>query len=129
MILTHKDPQTALTLGVKDALTFDQAAQRIGVSAKTLKRDAAAGKLVTTRIRGRVRIALPDWEEYLRQCRSVATVRDGKSGCSMVDGDLAKLLRLDRTPLNSKAAGANGSTIVALDERRATRLRKLSSAG
>lgn len=114
---------------VADALTFKQAADRVGVSAKTLQRDAAAGKLVTTRIRGRVRIALADWEEYLRQCRSAVTVKVGKSEFSTVAGDLAKLLRVDQTPYSSRAAGDSRSTIIALDEHRAAHSKRRSSVG
>ena len=41
---------------MSELFTFEECALKGRVSVKTLKRDAAAGKLVTTRIRGRVRI-------------------------------------------------------------------------
>lgn len=113
----------------RDGFTFAELAARVDVSEKTLKRDAAEGKLVTTRIRGRVRIAPQDWEDYLQRCRSAATARDGKSEFSTAGVGLAKLLRLDKTPLRLKAGSASGSTIIELDERRATRSKKQSSAG
>ncbi len=112
-----------------DLFTFEELADKAGVSAKTLKRDAAEGKLVTTRIRGRVRIAAPDWEEYLKRCRSAATAKDGKFAFSTGGTALAKLLRLDRTPFKSRGDCAPGSKIVALEERRHTRSKKQSSAG
>lgn len=112
-----------------DGYTLQECADKVRVSVKTLQRDVAAGRLVTTRIRGRVRIAPSDWEAYLKQCRSVATVRDGKSEFSTGGAGLAKLLRLDRTPFRSRGGSGSVPQIVELDARRATASKKRSSAG
>lgn len=53
----------------RDGYTFDEAAARIGVSAKTLKRDAADGKLVTTKRGGKWYVAREEWQQYLARCR------------------------------------------------------------
>lgn len=67
-------------------LTKAEAALLARVSEKTIAREIAAGRIPATRIRGAVRIAHADLEEYLRQCRSVATVEVGKFAYSMPAG-------------------------------------------
>lgn len=108
---------------MSEVFTYEECAAKARVSVKTLRRDAAEGKLITTLVRGCTRIAPNDWEEYLRKCRSAATVQDGKSAFSMVAVDLAELLQRGKTPNRSKRNSGNRSTIIALDERRATRSR------
>jgi hypothetical protein len=110
-------------LRVIELYTIEECAAKARVSPKTLRRDIADCKLITTMVRGCPRIAPNDWEEYLRKCRSDATVKDGKSAFNMPVVGLAELLQRDRTPRPLKRNSGSKSTIIALDERRATRSR------
>lgn len=105
-------------------LTVAQAADQVGVSEKTLRREIADGRLATTRIRGCIRIAEHDLGEYLKQCRSESTATAGRSEYSMPGLGLAKLLGLEPTPSTLSESGNPGSRIVRLDARRATRSKK-----
>ena len=110
-------------------LTKAEAAQRAKVSEKTITREIAAGKLTPTRIRGAVRIAAEDLEEYLKKCRSAATARPGKYVCSLPGEGLAALLGIGETLRNLNVDTPSRSKIIALDERRPTGSRKQSSGG
>lgn len=109
--------------------TLEVCAKKGDVSVSTLKREIVAGRLVPTRIRGRVKIHPSDWGEYLRKCRSVNTEADMKSGFSMPAGDLADLLGAVATLPNLSGERATVSKIIALDARRPTRSRKRSTVG
>ena len=109
--------------------TLEVCARKAGVSVSTIKREIVCGKLVPTRVRGRVKIHPADWEGYLQQCRSVARGEDGKSGFNMPAGELADLFRAVGTLPNLSAEPATVSRIIALDGARRTRSKKRSIGG
>lgn len=104
--------------------TLEVCARKADVSVSTLKREIVAGRLIATRIRGTVRIAPSDWEEYTRTCRSVATAEASKFGSNTLGVGLAARLRLSRTRASSKGATATASPIIELAEQRSIRSRK-----
>lgn len=110
-------------------LTIEDCAKLGRVSARTIRREIAAGKLSAKRLRGKVIILPAAWEEYLQQCPSVATVRDTRQEYSLPVDDLADLLNLTGTRRNGRRAPAQGSRIVELAAHRATRSRRPSTAG
>lgn len=110
-------------------LTIDEAAAEAKVSPKTIERDIRAGKLSVVRIRGCVRIQREAWEEYLKQCRYVATGKDGKFDFSTQGGDLAALLLPVRTRSRLKHVSGSASTTLAQVVRLPTRSRKQFTAG
>lgn len=114
-----------------NVLTIGEAAQRLGVSTRTVRREIAAGRLVVIKIRGCVRIASEDLDQYIRgsRCQSVATVEDMRPAYSLPADDLADLLGLTATRRSGRRAPDSGSMIVELAERRATRSRRRSTAG
>lgn len=118
--------------------TLAQAAERLNVSIKTVRREIADGRLKVTPVRGCDRIDQLDLESYKREqrrareetrCQSVAMEKDGKSAFSLPGSALAKLLGIAATPSSSNESSGEGSPIVSLEERRATRSRKPSHAG
>lgn len=114
------------------ALPIDQAAAECGVSAKTLKREIAAGHLPVARIRGRQVVLLSDLSDYLqarRSCPSARTTANSKPAYSTPVVGLAALLRLDATRKNGSAANAPGSKITELAAHRATASKRRSPAG
>jgi excisionase family DNA binding protein len=113
-------------------LTLPDAAKLLSVSLSTVRREVADGRLRVSKIRGCIRIAPEDLEQYCResrQCQCANMGEGGKPAFSIPDDDLARLLGIGATLRSGKRARAGGSTIVKLDERRATRSRKRSPAG
>ena len=114
------------------ALAIPQAAAEIGVSAKTLRREIADGRIPIVRARSRVLVLRSDLTAYLearRKCQSAATVAPGKPAFSPPGRGLAELLRLARTRSSGRGAPAGGSRIIVLAERRPIHSKKRSSAG
>ena len=114
------------------ALPIPAAAAEIGVSAKTLRREIADGRIPIVRARSRVLVLRSDLTAYLaahRRCQSAATVAPGKPAFNPPGRGLAELLRLARTRSNGKGTPDGGSRIIALAERRPTHSKKRSSAG
>lgn len=116
-------------MSLDEVLTVDDCARLGRVSARTIRREIAAGRIKVLRLRGRVRVTSAAWGEYLQQCRSVATVEPMRPDYSLPVDDLADLLRLTGTRRSGRRAPASGSQIVELAAHRATRSRKPSSAG
>jgi excisionase family DNA binding protein len=55
-------------------LTYQQAAERVGLSVRTLHKEVGSGRIVAHRLGprgGRVRFAPEDLDQYLRECRKV----------------------------------------------------------
>ena len=114
------------------ALPISQAAAECGVSAKTLKREIAAGHLAVCRIRGRLVVLESDLSAYLqarRSCPSARTTADSKPAYSTPATGLAALLRLDATRKSGNAASARGLKIIEWDAHRATASKRRSPAG
>jgi excisionase family DNA binding protein len=109
---------------VNELLTIEQCAKLADVSVSTIKRDILEGKLVPTRIRGAVRIAPQDWEEYLRKCRSVPTVEAGKFGFNTLGVGLAARLASTATRRSTSGGSSSRSPIIELAARRGTPSRK-----
>jgi hypothetical protein len=105
-------------------MSIEECADIARVSVSTIKRDIADGRLVATRYRGCTRIAVGDFEDYRKRCRSAGTVQAGKSVFSTMALDLPKLLGLTETPRNTRGASSKESQIIALADRRATRSKK-----
>jgi len=107
-----------------ELLSLEQCARKADVSVSTLKREIVAGRLVATRIRGRVKIHPRDWGEYLQQCRSVATDEASRFGSNTLGVGLAARLALTGTRRSSRGATATGSPIIELAEQRSIRSKK-----
>ena len=116
-------------------LTIAEAATRLRVSLRTLKREIAEGAIATVTIRGCVRILAADLDAYLNArrrthpCPSVATAKAGRPECSTWGIGLSARLGPGRTRSSTSAAPAPPSPIVELAAHRATRSRKRSTAG
>jgi excisionase family DNA binding protein len=114
---------------MSEEFTIAECAAKAKVSARTIRREIADGKIRFSKVRGCIRITAEAWEEYRRQCQYVATAEDTKPAFNMPADDLAALLGLTGTPRNGKRATATGSRIVELAAHRATRSRKPSTVG
>lgn len=110
-------------------LTIDQAAESIGVSSKTLRREIAAGRLPVVKIRKCLRIAPADLKDYIDQCRSDPRAQATKSVSSMPAGVMDALFAAVKRPDDGKPSYANASQIVSLAERRKSRSTKRSADG
>jgi hypothetical protein len=52
-----------------ELFSIRECAAKAKCSPKTIEREIRAGKITTTRIRGLIRVAAEDWEDYKRRCR------------------------------------------------------------
>jgi hypothetical protein len=109
--------------------SLQRCADLADVSLSTIKRDALEGRLVTTRIRGCVKVHPRDWEGYLQQCRSAGMERSSRSASKQEAGASVDLSEAIAMLPNLSDVLDKGSKIVALDARRNTRSRKRSHAG
>src|SRR5688572_8914949 len=91
-----------------DLLSIEDCARRGGISSKTLRREIADGKLTPTLIRGRVMIAVSDWQQYIKSCQYDVTARDTKFAFSPALDALAVRLRINGTRRNTKSSSSAG---------------------